>query len=448
MPIPMRSIPRAALCPVLILFLLLLAPLSANATKVREVRSPGGITAWLVREPTIPLLSLKLSFVGGAGLDQPGRKGTANLVSALLDEGAGPYDSLAFQMRMQDLAVRMSFSAGRDSFSGSLRTLSANRDAAFELLRLALNEPHFETEAVERIRRQIITGLVEDQEDPGTIAGRLWFATAFPNHPYGLPVSGTIASVKTIRVDDLRNFLGLALARDRLTIGVVGDISAAELGPLLDKTFGALPASVAIAPVPESRPQGAGVVKVVRKSIPQSRVMFGGPGLKRNDPDWYAAYVLNYVLGGGGFSSRLNEEVREKRGLAYSVYSYLYPLDHAAIYMGGVGTQNERVGETLAVIKEQIALAGENGITREELANAKTFLNGSFPLRLTSSGRIARLLLAIQQENLGIDYMDRRADLINAVTMADIRRVAKRLLRPENLLTVVVGQPAGLSSSE
>ena len=448
MPIPMWSIPRAALCPVLILFLLLLAPLSANATKVREVRSPGGITAWLVREPTIPLLSLKLSFVGGAGLDQPGRKGTANLVSALLDEGAGPYHSLAFQMRMQDLAVRMSFSAGRDSFSGSLRTLSANRDAAFELLRLALNEPHFETEAVERIRRQIITGLVEDQEDPGTIAGRLWFATAFPNHPYGLPVSGTIASVKTIRVDDLRNFLGLALARDRLTIGVVGDISAAELGPLLDKTFGALPASVAIAPVPESRPQGAGVVKVVRKSIPQSRVMFGGPGLKRNDPDWYAAYVLNYVLGGGGFSSRLNEEVREKRGLAYSVYSYLYPLDHAAIYMGGVGTQNERVGETLAVIKEQIALAGENGITREELANAKTFLNGSFPLRLTSSGRIARLLLAIQQENLGIDYMDRRADLINAVTMADIRRVAKRLLRPENLLTVVVGQPAGLSSSE
>jgi zinc protease len=445
---PMRLFQRAAQGLVLGLVLVLLVPFSANATKVQEVRSPGGITAWLVREPTIPLLSVKFSFRGGASLDQPGRKGTANLVSGLLDEGAGPYDSLAFQTRLQDLAVRLSFSAGRDSFSGSLRTLSANRDAAFELLRLALNEPHFEAEAVERIRRQIITGLVEDEEDPGAIAGRLWFATAFPDHPYGLPGDGTIESVKAVGVGDLRGFLDRALARDRLTIGVVGDISAAELGPLLDKTFGALPAQVAISQVPDIKPMGAGVMKVVHKSIPQSRVMFGAPGLKRNDPDWYAAYVLNYVLGGGGFASRLNEEVREKRGLAYSVYSYLYPMDHAAIHMGGVGTQNERVGEALTVIKEQIALAGENGVTEVELANAKTYLNGSFPLRLTSSGRIAGLLLAIQKENLGIDYMHRRASLINAVTMADIRRVAKRLLRPENLLIVVVGQPVGLTSSD
>ena len=238
------------------------------------------------------------------------------------------------------------------------------------------------------------------------------------------------------------------MARDRLTIGVVGDISAADLGPLLDKTFGALPASTKIATVPETMPKGAGLLKVVEKSIPQSRVMFGAPGLKRDDPDWYAAYVLNYVLGGGGFSSRLNEEVREKRGLAYSVYSYLYPLDHAAIHLGGVGTQNQRVEEALKVIKEQIARAGEAGITVDELANAKTFLNGSFPLRLTSSGRIARLLRAIQRENLGLDYLERRAVLINSVTLEDIRRVAKRLLRPENLLIVVVGQPAGLSSSE
>ncbi len=444
MPIVMRSCQTAILCLILVLF----APLSAHATEVREVRSPGGITAWLVREPTIPLISIKFSFVGGGSLDQSGRKGTANLLSGLLDEGAGPYNSLAFQTRMQDLAVRMSFNADRDSFSGSLQTLSTNRDAAFELLRLALNEPHFEVEAVERVRRQIITGLIEGQEDPGTIAAKLWFATAFPDHPYGLPGNGSIASVKAISVDDLRILLGKAMARDRLTIGVVGDISAAELGPLLDKTFGALPASVAIAPVPETMPVGAGGVKVVRKPIPQSQVMFGGPGLKRADPDWYAAYVLNYVLGGGGFASRLTEEVREKRGLAYSVYSYLYPLDHAAIHMGGVGTQNDRVGEAITVIKEQFALAGKNGITEEELANAKTYLNGSFPLRLTSSGRIAGLLLAIQRQNLGIDYLDRRSGLINAVTMADIRRVAKRLLRPENLLIVVVGQPVGLTSSE
>lgn len=429
------------------LTLILLAPISANAAKILEVRSPGGITAWLVHEPTIPLLSVNFSFAGGASLDRPGRNGTANLVSGLLDEGAGSYDSLAFQTRLQDLAVRMSFSADRDSFSGGLSTLSTNRDAAFELLRLALIEPRFETEAVERVRRQIITGLVESQEDPGTIATRLWFATAFPDHPYGRPSNGSIESVKAISTDDLRDLLGRMLARNRLTIGVVGDISAAELAPLLDKTFGALPVSVAIEPVPEVSPVGAGVLKVVQKANPQSQVMFGGPGLKRDDPDWYAAYVLNYVLGGGGFASRLYAEVREKRGLAYSVYSYLYPLEHAAIYMGGVGTKNQRVAEALTVIKEQIGLAGENGITEAELVNAKTYLNGSFPLQLTSSGRIANLLLAIQRHNLGIDYMDRRASLIDAVTMADVRRVAKRLLRPENLLIVVVGEPAGLTSS-
>ena len=442
------SFPARARHHALVVFLVLLGPLAAHATQVQEVRSPGGITAWLVHEPSIPLLTVRFSFTGGASLDRPARKGTANLVSALLDEGAGPYDSKAFQTRLQDLAVHLNFSADRDHFSGGLRTLSENRDAAFELLRLALNEPHFEAEAVERMRRKILTGLVASQEDPGTIAAKLWFSTAFSDHPYGLPTSGSIESVKAITVDDLRKLLAKVLVRDRLTIGVVGDISAAELGPLLDQTFGALPASTVIAVIPDTNPKGAGVLKVVQKMIPQSQVMFGGLGLKRDDPDWYAAYVLNYVLGGGGFSSRLNEEVREKRGLAYSVYSYLHPLDHAALYMGGVGTQNERVGEVLTVIKEQIALAGENGITEAELANAKTFLNGSFPLRLTSSVRIAGLLLAIQRNNLGIDYLNRRASLINAVTMADILRVGKRLLRPENLLIVVVGQPAGLSSNK
>jgi zinc protease len=190
--------------------------------------------------------------------------------------------------------------------------------------------------------------------------------------------------------------------------------------------------------------QGGGTLKVVEKPIPQSQVIFGSMGLARSDPDWYAAYVLNYVLGGGGFTSRLTEEVREKRGLAYSVYSYLYPMDYTAIYMGGVGTQNTRVAEALAVIKAEIARTRDNGLTAEELANAKTYLNGSFPLRLTASGRIARLLLAIQRENLGIDYMDRRAGLINAVTLEDIARVAKRLLQPDNLLVVVVGKPDGL----
>lgn len=426
-------------------FLVFLLPFTASATKIQPVISPGGIKAWLVQEPTIPLLSISFSFAGGATIDRPGRKGTGNMVSGLLDEGAGPYNSLAFQTKLEELAVRISFDADRDRFSGSMRTLSKNRDAAFELLRLALNEPHFEAEAVERIRGQIVTGLIEDGENPNAIGGRLWFKTAFPDHPYGLSSKGNLETVKAITIDDLRTFLAKALAKDRLSIGIVGDISAQEVGPLLDWTFGELPQSTDIPAVRDVVPVSQGVTKVVQKAIPQSLVIFGGPGLKRDDPDWYAAYILNYVLGGGGFSSRLNEEVREKRGLAYSIYSYLYPLDHAAVHLGGVGTQNSRVAEALQVIKQQIRQMRDEGITAKELANAKLFLNGSFPLRLTSSSRIARLLLAIQQENLGVDYLDRRPKLFNAVTLEDIARVAKRLLRPEKMLIVVVGQPDGLS---
>ena len=426
-------------------FLVFLLPFTASATKIQPVISPGGIKAWLVQEPTIPLLSISFSFAGGATIDRPGRKGTGNMVSGLLDEGAGPYNSLAFQTKLEELAVRISFDADRDRFSGSMRTLSKNRDAAFELLRLALNEPHFEAEAVERIRGQIVTGLIEDGEDPNAIGGRLWFKTAFPDHPYGPSSKGNLETVKAITIDDLRTFLAKALAKDRLSIGIVGDISAQEVGPLLDWTFGELPQSTDIPAVRDVVPVSQGVTKIVQKAIPQSLVIFGGPGLKRDDPDWYAAYILNYVLGGGGFSSRLNEEVREKRGLAYSIYSYLYPLDHAAVHLGGVGTQNSRVAEALQVIKQQIRQMRDEGITAKELANAKLFLNGSFPLRLTSSSRIARLLLAIQRENLGVDYLDRRPKLFNAVTLEDIARVAKRLLRPEKMLIVVVGQPDGLS---
>jgi len=426
-------------------FLVFLLPFTASATKIQPVISPGGIKAWLVQEPTIPLVSISFSFAGGATIDRPGRKGTGNMVSGLLDEGAGPYNSLAFQTKLEELAVRISFDADRDSFSGSMRTLSKNRDAAFELLRLALNEPHFEAEAVERIRGQIVTGLIEDGEDPNAIGGRLWFKTAFPDHPYGLSSKGNLETIKAITTDDLRTFLAKALAKDRLSIGIVGDISAQEVGPLLDLTFGELPQSTDIPAVPDVVPASQGVTKIVQKAIPQSLVIFGGPGLKRDDPDWYAAYILNYVLGGGGFSSRLNEEVREKRGLAYSIYSYLYPLDHAAVHLGGVGTQNSRVAEALQVIKQQIRQMRDEGITAKELANAKLYLNGSFPLRLTSSSRIARLLLAIQRENLGVDYLDRRPKLFNAVTLEDIARVAKRLLRPEKMLIVVVGQPDGLS---
>ncbi|MFQ5984902.1 MAG: M16 family metallopeptidase [Alphaproteobacteria bacterium] len=427
---------------------LLAAVLPVQAAKVTRVVSPGGLEAWLVHEPAIPIVSLELGFRGGASLDPPGREGLAEMVSGLLDEGAGDLDSQAFQRRLQELAVRMSFDVGLDTFGGSLETLSENLDDAFDLLRLALTAPRFDAEPVERVRRQSLASLAQAAEDPDRVARRTWFRTAFPDHRYGRPVRGTEESVAAITAGDLRAFVARQFTRDKLIVGVVGDVGPERLAGLLDATFGALPPASAVPEVSEAAPADSGALIVVRKPNPQSVVVFGHAGLKRDDPDFYAAYVMNNILGGGAFTSRLGKEVREKRGLAYGVYTYLHPLDHAGLFMGGVATENSRVKESLAIIRREFARMRDEGVREEELADAKTFLTGSFPLRLTSNDRIARMLVGMQLDELGIDYLERRNGYIEAVTREDVGRVAARLLSPEALRIVVVGEPEGLATDD
>jgi zinc protease len=413
------------------------------ASTVERVVSPGGIEAYLLSEPSIPFLSLALQFRGGSALDPAGKEGLAYMVSGLLDEGAAELDSQAFRTELEDRAIRLSFDAGRDQFTGQLKTLTLHRERAFELLRLALSEPRFDAEPVERIRNQIQASLRRRSEDPDYLAGVTWFAAAFPGHPYGRPVQGTIETVATITSDDLRGFVGARLARDNLVIGVAGDVTAAELAPLLDLAFGDLPARSAPFELAKTRPQGGDTV-ILRRDVPQSQVLFGEAGLARSDPDFYAAYVANHILGGGGFTSRLTAEVREKRGLAYSVYSYLYPLEFAPLWLGGLGTANAAVGQAIQVTRQQIAELAAGKIEQAELDDAKTYLTGSFPLRLTSNDSIAATLVSMQVDKLGIDYLEKRNSYIEAVTLEDVRRVAARLYQPADLLVVVVGEPVGL----
>jgi zinc protease len=341
----------------------------------------------------------------------------------------------------------LSFSAGADSFSGSLSTLSRNQDLAFELMRLALTDPRFDEEPVERIRNQLLVSLARQEQDPDTLAWRTLRVALFPDHPYGRPTSGTPESVAAITVDDLRGYLADEIAQDRLFIGVSGDIDAETLGVLLDKTFGALPAESGAVEVADVTPHGEGGVMVIAREQPQSVVAMGQPGILRDDPDYYTAYTVNYILGGGGFQSRLYDEVREKRGLAYSVYSYLNPLDHAGIVVAGTATANPRVSESLGLILDEWRRMAEEGPTEEELADAKTYLTGSFPLRLSSTGKIAGMLVGMQLEGLGIDYLDKRNGYIEAVTLEDAKRVAGELYRPEALSVVVVGQPEGIEAT-
>ena len=419
----------------------------ALAVEVQRVVSPGGIEAWLVEDRSNPIIALELAFHGGAALDPAGKEGLANLVASTIDEGAGPLDSQSFQRQLNDLSIRLTFSAGFDDFSGSLRTLSDNRDDAFEMLRLALSEPRFDEEPVARIRAQILAGLKRSQQDPDVIAGDALRDRLMPEHPYARPSSGTLESVERVTVDDLRRFVAERFARDRLVVGVVGDIDAQELAQRLDEIFLGLPASAAPADLAEAEVFAGGGTAVVDMDIPQSVVLFGQPGMKRDDPDFYAAYVVNYIFGGGGFSSRLYEEVREKRGLAYSVYAYLSPWRNAGLLTGGVATQNARVAESLEVIREEWRRIAEEGPSAEELAHAKTFLTGSFPLRFSSSGAIAQMLVGMQLQDLGIDYLDRRNDYIEAVTLEEARRVARELFDVDALSVIVVGRPENLEGA-
>lgn len=416
--------------------------LAAEGSRVQEVVSASGVRAYLVTAETVPALSLSLHFRGGAAYDPPDRSGLAYMTAGLLDEGAGDYDSQAFRAELEDNAIRLSFDADRDGFTGELKTLTRHRDKAFELLRLALTEPRFDEEPVERVRSQILADLQRRETDANYVAARTWFAQAFEAHPYGRPTRGTAETIARITARDMRDLVRDRLARGNLSIGVSGDITAEELGPLLDRTFGALPAEPALAPVAPRAPATGGTV-VVEMDQPQSVVTFGHAGIERHDPDYYAAYVANYILGGGGFASRLTEEVREKRGLAYSVYSYLYETLSAPLWLGGVATGNERVAESIAIVRAEVARLAQDGVSEQELADAKTYLTGSFPLRLTSNDQVARTLVGMMVHDLGQDYIDRRNDLVEAVSLEDVNRVARRLF-DEELLVTVVGAPEGL----
>jgi len=425
-----------------------LSPARSEAADIERVTSPGGIEAWLAHEPSVPSVSVHFAFRGGAAHDPADKAGLSHMVSGLLDEGAGDMDSLAFQQRLDELAVELRFNAGRDEFSGELRTLSDMLEPAFEMLALALDEPRFDSEAVERIRSQIQGALARDAKNPNVIARRLWTATVFPDHPYGIPSDGTPEGVAAITIDDLEAYAANRFARDNLVIGVAGDVTPEVLGPLLDKVFGPLPAEAKLGEVADVAPKAAGAVVVEPAPIPQSVVVFGHDGMKRSNPDYYAAYIVNEILGGGGFGSRLTEEVREKRGLAYGIYTFLLPLEQAALFGGGVATRNERVAETIEVVRSEIARMQENGPTERELADAKTYLTGSFPLRFDSNDELASFLVAMQLEDLGIDYLDRRNGYIEAVTLADARRVADMLLDPEALTVVIVGAPEGVTPTD
>lgn len=426
----------------------LMLPRAALAeVDIQEVTSPGGFTAWLVEEPAIPFIALNIRFAGGGSLDEDGKRGATSLMTSLLEEGAEDMDARDFARETERLATSFSYSVSDDGLSVTARFLTENRDEAVDLLRASLVAPSFDEDAVERVRQQLLSNIRSDEKDPQTLAREAFSVMAYgTDHPYGSSVDGTLESVTALTRDDLIAAHRNVLVKDRVHIGAVGDIDADVLGALLDRLLGDLPTGGA--PLPEKIEVAIeGGVTVVPYDTPQSVAIFGHNGIERDDDDFFAAFLLNQILGAGGFESRLMDEVRKKRGLTYGIYSYLATKDYATSYQGGVSSQNDRIAETVAVVRDEWRKIAEDGVTAEELEAAKLYLTGAYPLRFDGNANIASILVGMQSQELPIDYIATRNDKVNAVTLEEANRVAQYLYEPENLHFVIVGQPQGLETS-
>lgn len=419
------------------LFLILPALTAHAAMTIQEVKSSKGITAWLVEDYSVPIITLRFDFDGGSTQDPAGKEGLANLMTGLFDEGAGDLDSNAFQARLDDSGAEMGISEGRDSISGAMRTLAERKDEAFELLRLAIEKPRFDQAPIDRIRGQILAGIVAGERDPNTAAETKWLRAVYGNHPYSRPDEGTKESLENITANDLRAFHKATFALSGLHVAVVGAIDAKTLQQELDRVFGGLPQKQTLHPVTDTELKLDQQLQV-EYDLPQTSVQMAFPGVKRSSPEFYAATLMNEILGGGTFTSRLFEEVREKRGLAYSVDSGLSNREHASALVVTTATRSDRVGETLEVLRDTIKRMAEEGPTEAELAAAKKYMVGAYAINnLDSSSAIAGTLVDLQLNKLGIDYMDRRADLINGVTLDEVKAVARKLLSVQPAVMIV-----------
>jgi zinc protease len=414
--------------------------------KIAQVTTPLGLTAWLVEDRSTPVVSLAFSFNGGSARDSEARKGLTGLTATLLTDGAGSLDAQAFKRRLEETAVSLRFAAALDTVGGAMRTLSAKRDEAFDLLRLAMTAPRFDADRFEQRRSQTIAALNQAEQRPPAVAQRTLMATVFAGHPYAITASGVREAVRGLTVEQVKARAQALLTRGGLVLTAVGDIDAAELARELDRTFGELPAGAALASLPEWSPPTTARTVAIERPVPQSSMLVALPGLLREDLDWHAALVMVHVLGGGQ-QSRLFNEVREKRGLAYSISAGLREQQKAGLLVVSTGSANEHVARSLEIIRTELARM-RDGVSDQELVDARTYLSGSLALSLDSSSAIVNLVHQMQIDRLPRDYLDRRAAVIGAVTAEDVQRVARRLLRAEAMTTVVVGKPVSFPEAD
>jgi len=433
----------------LIMIVMLALPLPAFAKdkilEIQEVTSKGGIKAWLVEDKTLPIISIQFSFKGAGAVNNPEEKqGLSRLLSNTMDEGAGDLDSQSFQKILNDHSISIGFSSGRDNFSGHVETLSRHKEKAFNLLELALNQTRFDEEPFNRMRDKNIMRIKSSKSRPNWISARLFNALAYEGHPYAYNSGGTLSTLPQITQDDLRQFQKDFLTQDRLHVSASGNINPKELSKLLDDLFGKLPKTGKTNNITDIEIQNTGNQFLFYKDIPQSIITLAMPSIDDKDPDYYALLVMNHIFGASGFGSRLMEEAREKRGLTYGIYSDVTVQDFTKYFSVSTSTKNETAKEMLDIIKEEMKIFTSDGVSAEEIDNAQSYITGSLPLAMTSTGSIAGVLLNLQVKDRPQTYLEDFIEKINAITANDVMRVAKRVLKPDEIFTIIVGNPEGV----
>lgn len=419
----------------------------AQAIDIQEFTSPNGHTAWLVPEHSIPFVSIEVIFTGGAVLDPAGKAGAVSLMTSLLTEGAGDLDAQGWAAALESLAGSVSFSAGRDSVSMTIRALTENRDQVVDLALLALTEAQFGQMSLDRVRAQTIASLQRAAQNPNTIASEAFSRLGYEGHPYAQPTDGTPATVGALTLDDILAAHEAAFTADRMVVGAAGDITAAELGALVDRIAEGLPD--ARRALPEYRSFGAAPgVSIVAFDAPEAVIQFGLPGIPADDPDFMSAFVMNEIFGGGGFNSRLMAELRESRGLTYGIYTSLSSPRFGDAYVGRFSTSNATAGEAVELVRAQFEWLAGGGITQADLERIQTYLTGAYALRFDGNESIARILASMQFQGYPVGYVAVRNDLVRGVTLDDIQRVASRLAQPDALRFVIVGQPVGVTATQ
>jgi zinc protease len=417
---------------------------SARAADIQQVRSPSGISAWLVEEKSLPIIAIRFAFDGGSTQEPVGKEGTAGLLAAMLDQGAGDLSGPAYQKQIEKLAVRLTFDSDRDTFFGNFETLTKNLGKASELLRLAVTKPLLDPAILERTRAQLQARAGFEAGDNNKLANAQWMAQSFAGHTYARAISGTPESLKVITRDDLDGYRKRVMSKGTLRVAAVGDIDAATLGKVLDEVFGSLPATTELTPVVDVEPKAVPKPTVVDVEGPQSVTIFGRRGIQRSDPDYYAGLVLSQLLGGGSSDARLVREVREKRGLSYWIYTLLYNFKHSTMLIGGFASPNKDVATSLELVRAEFKALSEKGPTQEEVDASKSYLIGSFVLSLDSNAKIAEQMLRAQLHGQGTNFVSQRKTQLAKVTRADVARVARSLLNLDDLSVAIAGRPANI----